>query len=260
MISPIRIFVGCASNNEDLESQAVLEYSIRKNTGAEVEINWMQLSKDPASPFFGWKIESWTTPFSGFRWIVPHLCEFYGEAIYMDSDIICRGDVADLWNLPIAPDKIVVAKGGKHPQRLCVCKWDCKAAKVWLPRIEDIKNDPNCHRFLMGRIAKDQKLVQTFDPIGNWNALDLEPGIWAEDVKAIHYTGIPTHLGLKHSVPRLAAIGQRHWFTGIPRSHPDQKLQQEFDRLLSEARETGFAIECYEKPPFGKYGLNRYPI
>lgn len=252
---PIRIFVGCAANNEDLESQAVLEYSIRHNTGRNISITWMQLEASSDSVFSGWEISDWTTPFSGFRWAVPELCNFSGQAIYMDSDVIVRGDVGELWDREIEVGKIVIAVGPKHPQRLCVSKWDCAKAKYFLPRIKDIKSDPTSHRFLMKKIAANPNLVQPFGNLGNWNALDLNGEVWNKDVRAIHYTGIPTHLGLKHSVPRLKAENKSHWFGGTPRSHPDQKLQKLFDDLLVEATAAGFGIENYRRSPFGKYGL-----
>jgi hypothetical protein len=261
----IKIFVGCAGNNEDLESQAVLHWSLQKNASEPFVISFMQLSKEPDSLFYsdgkaGWQISEWTTPFSGFRWAVPELCGFEGSAIYMDSDVIVRGDIARLWNREFEPGKIVIAKGSPHPQRLCVSKWNCAAAKNWLPRLSNIRSDLNCHRYLMRRIATDVKLVQPFGELGNWNALDIEPlDLEDESIQAIHYTGIPTHLGLKYAIPRLAAQGKRHWFTGIPRSNPNAKLQVLFDELLVEAIEAGFQPEDYIRPEFGKYTLNRYP-
>lgn len=260
----IKIFVGCAANNEDLESQAVLHWSLKKNASEPFVISWMQLSKDLASPLYsngkeGWQISDWTTPFSGFRWVVPEICGFSGQAIYMDSDIIVKGDIARLWNAPFEPGKIVIAKGGNHPQRLCVCKWDCVAARRWIPRLVDIQQDTNCHRFLMKRIAVDQHLVQPFGSLGDWNALDTEPlDVGDDGVQAIHYTGIPTHLGLKYSVARLAKNGQHHWFTGVPRSNPNRGLQPLFDRLLTEAKEADYLIDDYKIVPFGEYRLSRH--
>ena len=43
----------------------------------------------------------WATPFSVFRWAIPHVCNFEGKAIYMDVDMIARDDIAKLWNQQI---------------------------------------------------------------------------------------------------------------------------------------------------------------
>ena len=257
MPNPIRVFVGCAANNDDLESMAVLEWSLRKHTSRPLEITWMQLSRDPASPFYsdgphGWQTRFWTTPFSGFRWAVPELCGFEGQAIYTDSDVIFRADIAELWNQPIPAGKMVIAKGG---QRLCVSKWDCAAAEKSLPPLTELQGDPRSHRSLMRWIADSPTLVEPFHD-GDWNTLDLEPfDLASPRVKALHCTGIPTQPQLRHALPRLAREGGRHWFGGVARRHPRPEVERLFDKLLAEATAHGFGIERYRREPFGEYNI-----
>jgi hypothetical protein len=160
---PIRIFVGCAANGEDIESQIVLEYTLRKHATLPLEITWMQQSRDVNSPYYseradahstsnhadvasirrssGWQTQKWATPFSGFRWALPAICKFEGKAIYMDSDFIVLADIAELWNTPMLPEKMVIAKGGN---RYCCSLWDCAAVK---PRRElmALMVDPDAH-------------------------------------------------------------------------------------------------------------------
>ncbi len=38
-----------------------------------------------------------STDFSNSRWIVPHLQHYKGWAIFMDCDMLCLGDIAELW-------------------------------------------------------------------------------------------------------------------------------------------------------------------
>ena len=101
MADKVRVFVGCAPNGDDAESQAVLSYTARKHTTGPLWITWMVLSRDPASPWSGWRTDHWTTPFTGFRWAIPEVCGFKGRAIYMDSDMIVRADLRELWETPI---------------------------------------------------------------------------------------------------------------------------------------------------------------
>lgn len=258
----IKIFVGCDGNNCDLESQAVLEWSIRKHTTRQLEITWMHLSRDPASPFYsdgphGWQTQYWTTPFSGARWAVPSLCGFQGQAIYTDSDVIFRADIGELWDQPMPPGKVVIAKGGRHGQRLCVSKWDCAAAETALPPLAKLRDDPHSHRSLMRLFATHPEMVEPFRD-GDWNVLDLEIGDGAinyPETKAIHYTGIPTQLQLKHALPRLGREGGRHWYTGAAQPHPVWRLQTLFDGLLAEATAAGFGIEKYRREPYGQYNI-----
>lgn len=47
----------------------------------------------------GWvNNRSWGTPFTGFRFAVPELCNFEGRAIYLDADMLVLGDIDDLWS------------------------------------------------------------------------------------------------------------------------------------------------------------------
>src|SRR5688572_10060512 len=97
---PIRIFIGAPASNEDLEAQSVIEWSIRKHTNRDLEITWLQASNDSSSPLFGWNMTEWTTPFSGYRWCVPELCDWRGTAIYLDVDIVVLANIAELWDQP----------------------------------------------------------------------------------------------------------------------------------------------------------------
>jgi hypothetical protein len=40
-----------------------------------------------------------STAFSFTRFLVPHLMDYRGWAVFMDCDMLCRGDLAELWSL-----------------------------------------------------------------------------------------------------------------------------------------------------------------
>ena len=256
----IRVFVGCAANHEDAESQAVLEYTLRKHTSEPVDITWMRLSKNIASPFFsdphsgsGWRTERWATPFSGFRWALPNLCNFDGKAIYTDSDVIVMADIAELWNQELEPGKVVLAKGGGQGWRYCVSLWDCSAMRRYLPHWNSLLADPEQHLKLCRYFLVHPQLVQPFK--GNWNCLDGEDlPLDSADLKMIHYTDMSTQPHLFHAIPRLAAKGKRHWYNGEMRQHRRPDIVKLFHRLLAEAIEAGYPVSRYEtEPEFGPY-------
>ena len=56
-----------------------------------------------------------STDFSNARWAVPQLCDYQGFAIFVDCDMICAGDIADLWAQK-DPTKAVVVR--KHEQEV----------------------------------------------------------------------------------------------------------------------------------------------
>lgn len=247
----IRVFVGCAANHEDLESQAVLEWSIRKHASEPVEITWMQLSHDPASPWYGWRTENWATPFSGFRWAIPEVCGFEGRAIYTDSDVIFMADIAELWRQKFQPGKSIMAKGGGS-WRLCVSLWDCATGGPW-PPLSWLKVNPDAHAQLCSQVPGWSK-IQSFE--GNWNCLDGEhyASLYDPAIKAIHYTDMSTQPQLRHALKRLAAEGAKHWFDGTVKMHQRRDLIELFDTMLAEAKANGYTPERYATAPkFGDF-------
>jgi hypothetical protein len=260
-----RVFVGCAANNEDLESQAVFEYSLRKHSSIPVDITWMQLSRDPKSPFYsdpekglGWRTKQWATPFSGFRWAISTLCGLEGRGIYFDSDFIIMGDIAELWRQKMPSGKVVVAKGAKAGTRYCCSMWDCAEFplipgwKGW----EWLRSDENAHNNMCYKFQSNIRLVEEFG-IGDWNVLDtgFPQDFYQPWIKAIHYTMIPTQLQLPHAIPRLEREGGKHWFEGRPKPHPRGDLQAYFDMLLQEAYKAGYTLDKYRREPYGRYSI-----
>lgn len=260
----IRVFVGCAANTEDAESQAVLEHTLRKYASEPVHITWMRLSKDPTSPYYsdagkGWRTERWATPFSGFRWAIPAMCGWQGRAIYSDSDVIYQADVAELWRQELLPGKVVLAKGGAQSWRYCVSLWDCERARGHVDTVAMLQADPMAHDRLGRYFASRPELTQQF--AGDWNCLDGKdnggkdyPTLDDPAIKAIHYTDMGMQPHLPAATRRLAAKGLKHWFNGRPVAHRRKDMAPLFARLLREAEEAGFPVSRYEDVPmFGPY-------
>lgn len=248
----IRIFVGCAPNHEDAESQAVLEWTLRKHASEPIKIEWMMLSRDPRSPYYsdgarGWQTSEWATPFSGFRWGIPERCEWQGKAIYMDSDILILADIAELYHQEFQPGKFIMAKGG-NSWRFCVSLFDCAAAKQLDKPLYQAKIIPDGHRRMVQELTGSH-YVQSFD--GDWNCLDGENHSNLEDgrVKALHYTDMSTQPQLRYAIPRLEKEGRKHWYNGKFRIHPRNDLMQLFDREFEEAQLNGFTVDKYTHSP-----------
>ena len=253
----IKIFVGCDPNNCDLEQLMVLEHSVRKHTQHNVEFIWMQLSHDINSPWYsnqdtdkGWSTEKWATPFSGFRWAIPELCDFTGRAIYMDADVVVLCDIAELWSHPMNNNAIVIAKGGKSSARLCTCVWNCEKAKQYLPPLDEIRNHPDSHKNLMRLIKEKPQLVEPYQD--SYNNIDGED-LAIEEIKVLHYSDMGTQFSHKYAIPRLAEINQKHWFDGKIMPHPRQDLVELFDQYYAEALELGYKPENYLIEPFGTF-------
>lgn len=243
----IKLFVGCAPNGEDAESQMVLEYTAKKHSSLPIEITWMKHSNDPESFWHGWSSGTWATPFSGFRWGIPAACNFEGQAIYMDSDMIILGDLAELWNIPWNDTAIVMGKGG---WRFCVAKWNCSRAKDVLPPIEQIKTTPTAHQQLAHGLPQHPQLEQIFDR--QWNNFDGENDP-LEEIKILHYTDMSTQPHAKYAVPRLFQQGLKHWFDGEFREHRRKDVVELFDKYYTEALDAGYTVEQYVSKEYVDY-------
>jgi hypothetical protein len=257
MSEPIRIFVGCAANNEDCESQAVLEYTLRKHHSSQhnlepIQIEWMMQSRDPTSFWHGWNTATWATPFSGFRWGVPARCNFEGKAIYLDSDMIVMDDIAKLWYTPITARHALISKGAN--KRFCTTLFDCAKIKPYMYPIEYLRSAHGAHRAQRERLTQSP-LVQPLPPGENWNCVDGEAYVDIHDptIKIHHYSAIDSQPQLKYALPRLAEKGQAHWFKGNVQLHWRQDLVTLFDRTLQEAIAAGYEPSSYEHEPFGDY-------
>jgi hypothetical protein len=265
-MEPIRLFVGCSANGEDAEAQAMLEYTLRKHHPAnDIELHWMMLSRDPASPWYsepkknaGWNTELWATPFSVFRWAIPHVCNHEGRAIYCDVDKIFMADIAELWSQVIPPGKAVLWKNDKQS---CVMLFDCAAMKGRLPKFEDMRRKRGGYSVYRDNVRGAAAIFKN-----NWNCLDGETyaSLADPDIKIIHFTKVETQPHLKWALPRLKAKGQKHWNQWTlnaeqPQPHRRPDVQPLVDSIWQEAQAAGYTAEKYEAlaPNFGNYDAVR---
>jgi len=239
MIDCIKLFVGCAPNGEDAESQMVLEHTVKKNSSMPVDIVWMHMTASRNTFWDGWTTKQWSTPFSGFRWGIPEYCNFSGQAIYSDSDVMFLGDLAELWRLQLNGEACIAAKSS---DRFCVMKWDCHRASGLMPPMQYIREDQWSHHLLTRHFSSSRHLVQTFDRL--WNNFDGEnDGL--HTIKALHYTDMSTQPHLPYAVDRLDRAGRRHWYDGPRRQHRRKDVVELFDYWYERARDEGYDPEAY---------------
>lgn len=251
---PIRIFVGTPPNNEDLECQAVLDWSVRKHLapGREVAITWMMLSRDPRSYWYadpptkgGWNTATWATPFSPLRWGIPEFCGFEGRAIYMDSDQFCMTSISELWDQDIPAGKALLMS---EDHASCVMLFDC-ARMRGVYDYEKLKKETGFYRHVRGTVASASAPF-----VGNWNCRDGRGcnSIHEPHVKIVHYTAIPTQPNHHHARERLKSEGREHWFPGPDVRHGRQDIIDEWEKLFAEAKAAGRGPEFYRQP--NEYG------
>lgn len=90
----IRVFIGY--DYKEAVAFNVLAHSILINASQPVSITPVMLSQ-LKNYYSRSRHELQSTEFSFSRFLVPLLCDYQGQAIFMDCDMLVRGDIADLW-------------------------------------------------------------------------------------------------------------------------------------------------------------------
>jgi hypothetical protein len=93
MIHPFPIFIGYDARES--VSFHVLSHSIRKHSSIPVSIT--PLDRNTLWPIFTRnRGTNESTDFAFSRFLVPYLCHYKGFALFMDCDMLMRGDVAEI--------------------------------------------------------------------------------------------------------------------------------------------------------------------
>jgi len=103
----IRLFVGY----DPVEAEAfhVFCQSVLERASVPVSITAVQRRQVPLTRS---RHPLQSNDFSFSRFLVPHLCNYEGWAIFVDCDFLCRWDIADLWQLRDEDKALQVCK---HP-------------------------------------------------------------------------------------------------------------------------------------------------
>jgi len=134
------------------------------------------------------------------RFLVPHLMGYTGHAIFMDGDMIVRGDIVELWNLrefdkdvqvvkhdykTKMTEKYLGAKNENYPRKnwSSVILWNCNSHpnRKLTPEFVQRATGAELHRFTW----IDDSRIGELPP--EWNWLPDEYGA-NTDAKLLHYT------------------------------------------------------------------------
>jgi lipopolysaccharide biosynthesis glycosyltransferase len=134
------------------------------------------------------------------RFLVPHLMNYTGHAIFIDGDMIVRGDIAELWNLRNAAqdaqvvkhdyqtrmsEKYLGAKNENYPRKnwSSVILWNCNSFpnRRLTPEFVQRATGAELHRFSW----IDDERIGALPPEWNWLPDEYGPNT---DAKLLHYT------------------------------------------------------------------------
>ncbi len=195
LIEPLPVFVG-ASPAEAVPYQ-VLAHSIHRHSSVPVRVEPLTSVRSPMPKR---RENRPRTAFSFARFHIPELCDYRGRAVYVDSDMLVFGDIAELAEYPLGENWLACTTQAAPPhwesstwfkpgRQYSVMILDCEHL--------DWKIDDIVARLDSGALTYEQLLfemaVVAEERIdggldSNWNSLERLD----DATRLIHYTVVPT--------------------------------------------------------------------
>ena len=150
----------------------VLAYSILRNSTKPVSITPIYLP-NLRDDFVRERNNLSSTEFSFSRFIVPHLMNYKGWAVFMDCDQLMLGDIAELWRL----------RDDKYAVQLCKHNYTPKEDKKFLGQVQTKYEKKNWSSFMLMNCNKCHEL--TPDYVNSATGLQLHQFKWLESEELI---------------------------------------------------------------------------
>jgi lipopolysaccharide biosynthesis glycosyltransferase len=195
----VKIFIGY---DEQFEKNLKVQInSLIKNCKIDLEIFLLNY-KDLKGILYREREKLQTTDSAFTRWLVPHLSNYKGWSLYMDSDMYCRGDISELFNLVDNNYSVMVVKhkiNSKENQKFNNNKQTYYDRKNWSSLI--LFNNSKCRNLNLEYVNKA-------------NGLDLHQFKWIKDEEIGELDISWNHLvGINQKNPNAKIV---HWTLGGP--------------------------------------------
>jgi lipopolysaccharide biosynthesis glycosyltransferase len=193
----LKIFVGFDGKVEPVAYHTFCQSVIEK---ASIPVSFTPLALNTLSDYKETHTDG-SNAFIYSRFLVPYLCDFKGMALFVDGDMICRTDIAEiLWEhdqdeaVKVVkhyyqtkhPIKYLGAKNEDYPKKnwSSVMLWNCShhLNKQLTPKFVMEKQGKYLHRF---EWLKHEDQVGKLDAAWNWLETEYE---YNPDAKLIHHT------------------------------------------------------------------------
>jgi lipopolysaccharide biosynthesis glycosyltransferase len=119
----MRVFIGVDSRQSI--AGAVLSHSISVRSTEPVSITLLHLHQLPIT-------HRGLTEFTYSRYLVPWLCNYEGKALFIDADMLCLGDIANLFKL-YDESAVQVVKSHRRFEWPSLMLFNCEKCKMLTP-------------------------------------------------------------------------------------------------------------------------------
>ena len=191
-MSQIRCFLGFDSN--EVVAYHVLAHSIMRHASVPVSITPLVLRQLPMTRP---RDPLQSTEFSFSRFLVPWLCGYQGRAIFLDCDLLCRADIAELKGDPNAVVSVVKHDYKPRPEDKflgntqtiyakknwsSVMVFDNASCRALTPQYVNSASGLELHQF---KWLPDEAWIGSLDPAWNHLVGEYKPN---PDAKMVHFT------------------------------------------------------------------------
>lgn len=168
---PLKIFIGYDSR-EPL-AYHVLAHSILQRASVPVAIHpLVQSTLRTQGLYTRARGATESTEFSLTRFLVPALCGFRGHAVFMDCDMLCQADVAELWDVILEQDVAV---------SVCQHDYTPTSATKFLDQVQTVYPRKNWSSFMVFCNAKCRALTPEY--VNAASGLELHRFHWTTDAQ-----------------------------------------------------------------------------
>ena len=126
----IRVFVGY--DPREIVACNVFQHSVLEH--ASEPVAFVPLATGTIANVYNESHTDGSNNFIYSRFLVPYLCDFMGWAIFVDGDMLCRDDIAKLWDMRDPNKAVQVVKHEyktKHPVKYLGAKNEDYPRKNW---------------------------------------------------------------------------------------------------------------------------------
>ena len=241
----MKVFIAAAPNGLDAEAQMVTEYSIRKFTSVEPKITWLIDGTHEEDPLYDWDMGLWETPYCGFRWAVPELCDFEGDALYINFNNIVLSDLDELMQIPWDEDAVLMTT---KKNWFNIIRFNNSKIQKYLPSIADMKFASSAYEICAKYFIENKNLVQWLP--GNWSPDPAKCIEDLEDRRAVYYEDLYNVYLKKETFPRLSKTSTDHWFDQYINPEKGHDFTCElFDNYFNQALNADYRVEKYINEP-----------
>lgn len=166
----INIFIGY--DTKEKVAFNVLSYSILKNSTKPISITPIYLG-NIKDDFVRERNTLSSTEFSFSRFIIPHLMNYQGWALFMDCDMLMIDDIAKLWRL----------RDDKYAVQVCKHDYTPKNQTKFLNQVQTTYPKKNWSSFMLMNCKKCHTL--TPDYVNQASGLELHQFKWLESENLI---------------------------------------------------------------------------